>query len=94
MAEYILAGALAASLAGMVLGYWRNPSLIPASRASDLRDEIQKLREENTACRAEAAKLAGRVTYLEGVVETLRGDARWWQEEWRRLQTETRDKGR
>lgn len=86
--DWVAVGALFVSAVVGTFGYLRSTPLISASRGVELRQQLEDLRTENAACRAENAKLAARVTYLEGIVETLRSEAHWWQERFRKLETD------
>jgi cell division protein FtsB len=79
--EWVNLGALCITSLAVLFAYLRRPPLVPAGDLDRLRQTLQDMRDENV-------RLTGRITYLEAQVETLRGESRWWQEEWRKLKDE------
>lgn len=70
-------------------------SVIPASTAERLREDIERLQRDNDTCQREQAKLreqvqqqANQLAQLESIINTLRGSEDWWQHRCRQLQDE------
>jgi predicted nuclease with TOPRIM domain len=92
--EWIALGALGVSTAALSLAQFARPAFVPSSRLTDLRrtvDEMQAtlvgLRVQNEECRRKNEEMAGQIASLESQLDLLRGEARWWQDEWRALRT-------
>lgn len=84
--EWIAYVALGISIIVAILGYFIKPSFVPVLAVDKLKDTIAELRLENNQLRA-------RVSTLEVQLESLRGEARWWQEEFRHLrENQVRDR--
>lgn len=80
--DWVGIGALFLSLVALIMAYLRQPALVPAARVEDLRELVRDLREEN-------GRLIGRITALEAQIAVLQGEAKWWQEEYRKLRGAT-----
>lgn len=86
-ADWLGTVALGLSCLALVLGYLRQPSLVPASRAEDLQRMV-------TALQAEVSRLAGRVSQLESENSMLRSDNEWLRADNRRLRNDRPGHGR
>lgn len=80
--DWVGIGALCLSCLALLMAYLRQPALVPAARVEDLRELVRGLREEN-------GRLIGRITALEAQIAVLQGEAKWWQEEYRKLRGST-----
>ena len=79
--DWIALGAFICSAIAVVLSYARHPSLVSSSRVDEFRALVEEQREE-------LKMLKKRISELEIQTQLLREEARFWQDEYRKLKGE------
>lgn len=77
--DYVALAMLLVAVITAVNGYFRHPSVVPASI-------VDQLRRENADCRETAERLEKRVSMLENQCASLRDDVAWWEQHYRELE--------